>query len=108
MNLETFQKIVELVVTLIVLIVSTYVVPYIKSKSKQTDIDTLKELIACGVRCAEMYFDTKDGKAKKQYVLDYVKSLIGSVVKVEITDEQLDTIIEGVVQEVKYSYSLIE
>lgn len=106
MNLEVMTKIIELVITLLGIIISTYVIPYIKSKYDANELEKLKEYITMGVRCAEMYFDTTDGKAKKDYVKKYVKGIIGKLVKIDITDEQLDTLIEGIVQETKYGFAI--
>ncbi len=105
MNMEMLTKILELAITLIGIIVTTYVIPYIKSKYTQNELDKLTEYIEYGVRCAEMYFDTTDGKAKKQYVLNYVMGVLDNLVDVELTEGELDTLIEGVVQSVKYSFS---
>lgn len=105
MDVETLQKIIELVITLIGIILTTYVIPYLKSKYSAGELLKLKEYITLGVRCAEMYFDTTDGKAKKQYVTNYVKGILGTEVHLDITDEQLDVLIEGIVQDVKYAFS---
>lgn len=103
MSLETLTKIIELVITLIGIIATTYVLPYIRAKYDATELDKLKEYITLGVRCAEMYFYTEQGKEKKEYVRNYVKGVLGTIVHMDITDEQLDTLIEGIVQDVKYA-----
>ena len=53
----------------------------------KNELDKLTEYIEYGVRCAEMYFDTTDGKAKKQYVLNYVIGVLDNLVDVELTEE---------------------
>ena len=75
MNVETLTKIIELVASLLGIIITVYVVPYLKSKYDKNELDKLREYIEFGVRCAEMYFDSTDGEHKKQYVVNYVKGL---------------------------------
>lgn len=107
MNLQTLSKMIELIFAILSIIVSTYVIPYVKSRYEENELIKLKEYIVLGIRCAEMYFDTTDGKAKKEYVMNYIKGIIGDIVHTDITDEQLDILVEGLVQQTKYGFSEI-
>lgn len=106
MSAELLQKIIELVLAILGIVITTYVVPYYKSKLSADELSKLKEYITLGVRCAEMYFTTEQGKEKKAFVLEYTKTVLGNLVSSDVTDEQLDVLIEGIVNSVKYGYAL--
>ena len=108
MNVETLTKIIELVVTLLGIIISTYVIPYVKSRYDESELKRLQEYIEFGVRCAEMYFDTTQGQKKKEFVLANVKAFIQKLTTVELTDAELDAFIEGIVNKVKYSEYIVK
>lgn len=99
MDIQAIQEILNAVIKLIFLVVTLVVIPYLKKKK---DFDKLKEYINIGVRCAEMYFDTDEGKKKKEYVTIYVKNILATILKIEITDDMLDRMIESAVYNIKY------
>lgn len=102
MSLELIQKIIEVIIALVIVGITTYVVPFIRTKLSSDELATLKQYITFAVGCAEMYFTTEEGKKKKEYVTNYVKKILSSLSNIEVTDEQLDVMIEGIVYEVKY------
>lgn len=100
MSGEIFTKIILALITIISGLVSAYVIPYLKSKVREQDLARLFEIVDKAVKCAEQIYTPEEWQQKKVYVVNYVKSWLGAV-NIQITNEQLDTIIEGIVWEIK-------
>lgn len=105
MDKEIFLMLLEVVLTLAVAVITGVVVPYIRSKIETDKLSKLDYYIKLGIRSAEQIFDG-DGKGeeKKKYVVNYITEIINRNLKIDITPEELDTIIEGMVNNVKYPY----
>ena len=105
MDKEIFLMVLEVVLTLAVAVITGVVVPYIRSKIETDKLSKLDYYIKLGIRSAEQIFDG-DGKGeeKKKYVVNYITEIINRNLKLDITPEELDTIIEGMVNNVKYPY----
>ena len=76
-------------------------IPYIKTKFTSEQLQTLSQYIGYAVKAANQIFGTEEGQKKKAYVVNIAKEIINERLKIKITDEQLDAIIEGIVNEVK-------
>lgn len=103
MNAEIFTQIVLAVITIVGALVSAYVIPFIKSKMTQSDMQRLVEFVKIAVRCANQIFTPEQWERKKEYVLNLVKEFIEANLKIKLTDEQIDAIIEGIVNLIKKS-----
>ena len=105
MDKEIFLMVLEVVLTLAVAVITGVVVPYIRSKIETDKLSKLDYYIKLGIRSAEQIFDG-DGKGeeKKKYVVNYITEIINRNLKIDITPEEPDTIIEGMVNNVKYPY----
>lgn len=94
-------NIVLAVFSVVAAVVSFYVVPFLKSKIGAQQYEKLLYFIKLAVRSAEQLFDASDNEEKKKYVLNAVKNMLETSLNINLTDEQLDTLIEGIVHEVK-------
>lgn len=105
MDKEIFLMVLEVVLTLAVAVITGVVVPYIRSKIETDKLSKFDYYVKLGIRSAEQIFDG-DGKGeeKKKYVVNYITEIINRNLKLDITPEELDTIIEGMVNNVKYPY----
>lgn len=103
MNSELFTQIVLAVITIVGALVSAYVIPFIKSKMTQADMQRLVEFVKIAVRCANQIFTPEQWEKKKEYVLNIVKEFIEANLKIKLTDEQINAIIEGIVNLIKKS-----
>ena len=105
MDKEIFLMVLEVVLTLAVAIITGVVVPYIRSKIETDKLSKLDYYVKLGIRSAEQIFDG-DGKGeeKKKYVVNYITEIINRNLKIDITPDELDTIIEGMVNNVKHPY----
>lgn len=94
MNITLLLKLILLLVAA----VYTYVlVPFIKAKTTDSQLESLKSFVRVGVRAAEMmYKEHGMGELKKKYVLSYLQDL-----GYEVNLEEIDAIIEGAVFELK-------
>ena len=65
----------EAIITLIVAIISAFLIPYIKSKVSAEKFETLKSWVKVAVQAAEMlYRESGMGEQKKAYVIEYLNS----------------------------------
>ena len=67
--------IVNAVITLIAAIITTFLIPWIKSKIDAAKLAQIVEWVGIAVRAAEqIYNESGMGEKKKQYVLDFLAS----------------------------------
>ena len=92
--------IVKIVIMILAAIYTYILVPFIKAKTTDTELESLKKFIRAGVRAAEMIY-TEDGMGakKKEYVLEYLSELGYS-----IDVNEIDAMIEGAVYELKKEF----
>lgn len=101
MTYEQMEILVKALGVIMSLVITFVIKPYIDSKVSATEQAKLENYIKTGVRCAEQIFTPEQWAEKKQYVIDYVAGLLGNVVKLDLTPEEIDSLIEGFVYEVK-------
>lgn len=90
-------KIIEAIITLLVALITAFVIPYIKSKLSANKLTEILEWVKIAVQAAEMiYNESGMGKEKKKFVEAF---LTEHNIKVDI--EQLDALIESAVLELK-------
>ena len=101
MSPEMITKIVEAVVTVILLLISAYVIPWLKNKIGEDKYNQIIAYCEKCVRAAEQIFTEEEREQKKQYV---EKSMVLYLEKIgyEISVTELNTIIEASVNYIKY------
>ena len=71
--MSDLTPIVNAVITLIAAIVTTFLIPWIKSKIDAAKLAQIVEWVGIAVRAAEqIYNESGMGEKKKQYVLDFL------------------------------------
>jgi len=86
-------EITNTVITLAVMIITAFLIPVIKQKLTAEQRETLNAWVNIGVKAAEQVFtETKQGKSKKQYVLNFLKSK-----GYNINSDEVDLMIEAAV-----------
>lgn len=103
MTNEIFVKIVVSIITLCGALVSAYVIPFIHSKITREQMDLLSYYVSVAVRCAEQIYTPEQWADKKVYVFEYAKSVIEQKLYIKLSDDDINTIIEGIVNEIKHS-----
>ena len=94
-------KCVIVFVALVITAVSSYVMQFLKMKLTDNQMELLKRFIKVAVMCANQIFTPEEWADKKRYVVTQVQDFISEKLKIELTDEQIDLLIEGIVNEVK-------
>lgn len=67
-------KLIVAVVTLLLTIITTFVIPWIRAHKTQTQLDTWAMWVKIAVMAAEQIFTSDQWAEKKQYVLSYLNS----------------------------------
>lgn len=98
MNGQLFTQIILGIITIIGAIVTYYIVPLLKSKMGETEYAKFIDFVTKLVRSANQIYDNND--EKKKYVLNYSLAWLQTH-KIDLTEEQVNAIIEGLVNEVK-------
>lgn len=97
MNDIIFQ-IINLVVMVATLVIVRYVVPWIKKKVGAETLNTVSEWARKAVLYAEQVMTASTGEEKKQAVTEIIKEIVKAN-KINITDEQIDILIESAVKQ---------
>lgn len=100
MNPELITKITELIVTIIIAVISIYVIPWLKTKVGDDKYNTILEYAETLVRSAEKIYTVEEWKTKKDYAVHLLNKKIESM-GLKISESEINAIIEGAVQAVK-------
>lgn len=103
MTNELFIKIIGAVLTIAVSLITAFVIPWIKSKMNQTQLEKLDYYLNLAVRCANQIYTPEQWIEKKNYVTHYITDKVNNGLKLSLTSEDIDLLIEGVVNSVKES-----
>ena len=103
MNSELFVKIILAIISICGALVTAYVIPFIKSKISSTELNKLFEYVKIAVRCAEQIYTVEQWQEKKEYVMNYVMKIMNEKLHINLSYDQIDTIVEGIVNEVKHN-----
>lgn len=101
MNSEVFVDITVALITILGVIVSSYVVPYIQSKFHETEMSKLVDFARKSVEWANQTIPVDQWKRKKTEVMNLVIAFMDEHLKINLSEEQLDVIIEALVNEAK-------
>lgn len=106
MNVEAVNTIIKAVVSIIAVVITSVVIPYLKEKMGHDKWYQIQQFTEYAVRCAEqIYHGYQQGgetnKLKKQYVENYIIKKADEI-GIELTAQDIDLLIEGVVNAVKY------
>lgn len=105
MNNEVFFRLIYLALTLIAGLVSAFVVPalrsWIQTKVTAEQMSQLEDIIEKSVRRCEQAYTPEEWAEKKQWVITYITDVINDKFSLNLTYRDVDTMIEGIVHEVK-------
>lgn len=102
MTSELFVKIMLSIITICGALISAYVVPYVNSRIGAEKLAILENYVRVAVRCAEQVFSKEQWQDKKLYVTTVARDFINTKLGIELSETELDTIIEGIVNEIKH------
>ena len=69
-----FTPIFEAIITIISLLVTSFLIPYIKQRLSVEKYEDLKKWVNVGVKAAEQIYGSKTGQEKKEYVVSFLRS----------------------------------
>lgn len=71
MNID-LTPLFQAVIALLAVIITSFVIPYIKRKVDAADLAEFRGWVKVAVAAAEQLYEVTQGEAKKQYVVDYL------------------------------------
>ena len=95
---EVTFLILKVVLSVAAALVTAYLIPYIKARTSAETQDRVNLMIATAVRAAEQTI--QGGAKKKDEVVAYAAHWLAEH-NIRMTSDQLNTLIEGIVYEVK-------
>ena len=102
MNNEIIIILIKALVLLLSGLITAVVVPYVKGKIGEDKYKEIKFYVEYAVRCAEQLYTPEQWAEKKKYVMQYILSKAKDL-GIEMTEEDLNVLVEGIVNEVKHS-----
>lgn len=95
---EILFEVLKCVVIVVCLLITRYVIPYLKQTIEKQQNEVLNALVQIAVQYAEQCYDT--GKEKKEIVTEFLKTQLQAK-NISISDEQLNALIESAVYVLK-------
>ena len=102
MTPEMITKVTECVLTVIALLVSAYLIHWLKTKISEEKLEELEKFCEQAVRAAEQLYTPEEYKLKKAYVLSLINEQIEKL-GLGLNEAEIDAIIEGIVNYVKHN-----
>lgn len=93
-------EIIKVVVMAAALVITRYLVPWIKGKIGTNNLETIEKWTKFAVLKAQQVLWEKDGADKKAYVTEFLKEILMAK-NIALSDEQLDVLIEAAVKQMK-------
>lgn len=100
MDAQITKIIVDAVFGIIGILITGYLIPWIKAKIGENKYNTIVEYTELAVRSAEQLYTPEEWKEKKQYVLNYITNKAKEI-GLDLTAIDIENIIEGIVNSVK-------
>ena len=98
---EIMLVILEAVVSVVVILISRYFIPYIKTITESEKYSDLMDIVIIAVRAAEQTIrESGQGKVKKAHVVAFVSKWLADN-GINISEEMLDKLIESAVLNMK-------
>ena len=69
-----FTPIFEAIITIVSLVLTGIVIPYIRQRIGEEKTENLKRWVSVGVKAAEQIYGSKTGQQKKEYVVSFLQS----------------------------------
>ena len=100
MSPELITDLTKAILSVVLVIISAYVIPYLKNYVGQDKYETILEFAEILVRSAEKMYTPEEWAQKKAYAINML-SKKAKELGLDISEKELNAIIEGAVQAVK-------
>jgi len=95
---EYYGLIFEVIVTVVIVLIAKYAIPYVKALTENEKYSALMDIVAVAVNAAEQTIrESGQGKVKKAQVIAFVSSWLSDK-GIEVTEDTLDRLIEAAVR----------
>lgn len=95
----------KLVLMIAVALITRYVIPCAKRLAETEKMNTVLTWVEQAVLCVQQVHDKTDGAKKKEIVTDFLRGVLDAK-HIDMTDEQLDVLIEAAVKMLKMQEDL--
>lgn len=102
MKPEMITKITELTLMVVAMLITAYVIPWLRTKIESDKLEKIKIFCEQAVRAAEQLYTPEEYKLKKAYVLSLINEQIEKL-GLGLNEAEIDAIIEGIVNYVKHN-----
>lgn len=102
MDTQLFLKLASGLITIIIALVSYFVIPWIKNKVGIEKWNFISDKVEKAVRAAKQLFSDspEDNEKKKEYVVNYVTKVVNNM-NINVTSEDMEVLIEGIYENIK-------
>ena len=100
MSPELISELTKAIVSVILILISAYVIPWLENKIGDDKYATIIEFAEIVVRSAEKIYTPEQWQEKKNYAVELVMAKAKKV-GIKLSTEEINAIIEGAVQAVK-------
>lgn len=97
---EILFEIIKVVVMVAALVITRYLVPWLKEKIGADKLATAEKWARYAVLKAQQVLWEQGGQDKKAYVTEFLKEIL-TAKNIALSDEQLDVLIEAAVKQMK-------
>lgn len=102
MNGELFTRVIIGIIMIVSALISAYLIPYLKVKVDTTRMADLINFVEKCVKWANQTIPEEEWKRKKEEVTNKVISYAKQTLHIDLTDDEIDAIIEAIVYSVKH------
>ncbi len=97
---EILFELMKLFVMVMVIVVTCYIIPWIRGKIGQDRLDEIAKWVNAAVLMAQQVYSAKTGAERKAIVIDMLRNIL-TAKNISISDDQLDLLIEAAVKAMK-------
>lgn len=69
-----YTDLIQAIITLVAVLITSFLVPYLKEKLSKEKYEKLKNWVSVAVSAAEQLYGSKTGQQKKEYVIGFLNS----------------------------------
>lgn len=95
---DIILELLKLTIMVATLVITRYVVPWIKAKTENEVMSTIIDLVAQAVLAAEQCHQAESGPERKLIVTKFIKTILEQK-NLALSDEELDMMIEAAVKQ---------
>ena len=100
---DIILELLKLTIMLVSLLLTTYVIPWVKSKTQNETMHSLIDLATQAVLAAEQVHSSQSGAERKLIVTKFIKEILMQK-NISISDEEIDMLIEAAVKQMNMQY----